>query len=93
MKRIFILIALVLVLLPLSLFATNVQEVIPTNSPIYSMIKALYAEVGFAPPFMSLPMTVGEVEDILSYIPEQKLTSSGKVLLETSKRGYIAHVI
>jgi hypothetical protein len=52
------------------------------------MIKALYAEVGFAPPFMSLPMTVGEVEDILSYIPEQKLTSSGKVLLEQVKGLY-----
>ncbi len=81
MKRIIFLSVLLLSLATTSVFSTNKQELIPTDSYVYASVKALYSEVGFAPPSLSVPWSVGELGDILSYIPQEKLSKQGKSLL------------
>ena len=81
MKRIVFLSVLLLSLAATSVFGANKQELIPADSYVYASVKALYSEVGFAPPSLSVPWSVGELEDILSYIPQEKLSKQGKSLL------------
>ena len=81
MRRIVSVTVLCIGLLSSTVSAANYQKIIPVDSQIYEMVDALYAEVGYAPAVMSYPVTVGELKDVISYIPERDLSSEGKELL------------
>ena len=62
---------LIILLLPVLLFAYNAQKVIPLDSDVYSAIDTLYLLEGKAFPSTTRPWTVAETEMILSKVSEQ----------------------
>jgi hypothetical protein len=62
---------LIILLLPVLLFAYNAQKVIPLESDVYSAIDTLYLLEGKAFPSTTRPWTVAETEMILSKVSEQ----------------------
>ncbi|MBQ7729314.1 MAG: hypothetical protein IJT86_03075 [Spirochaetales bacterium] len=62
---------LIILLLPVLLFAYNAQKVIPLESDVYSAIDSLYLLEGKAVASTTRPWTVAETEMILSKVSEQ----------------------
>lgn len=62
---------LLLLVTAVSLFATNVQKVIPLESDVYSAIDALYILEGKAVPSTTRPWTVAETKKILSKVSKE----------------------
>ncbi|MDX9808718.1 MAG: hypothetical protein RBT04_01030, partial [Sphaerochaetaceae bacterium] len=82
MKRFLAMLCLLLVTASITLGAINLQKVIPVDSPIYSMVRMLYLEVGAAPPSTSGPWSTAELLLMLERLPKERLSSNGTEVLK-----------
>ncbi len=76
------LLAIALCLAALSAAGQNGQTVIPVDSEIYGLVRALYIEQGRGLPSQAEPWSVAELEHQLSRIDSRALSPAGRLALE-----------